>query len=456
MPRDLQKGKIKEAIKFLNEEQHFEPMDNATFAEFSAELRKAANEGNPYTHIHILAHGSLIFDHKKPSNFEYGIAFKSDTPLEEPYKATSAEEIKSLFESLDNDHLPYMVNYMVCDGANFTNGVKPNKNPIQATFDAGVPMVLGSQFPLSMPGADYFTKRFYKALFRGVDVRKILGDVRTGLYKKSDDFGFDWVSLVAYLDLPKNYEFELLKNKTNIQLNVLNHYRDKGLNDSESKDDFIALKANVSRTLDTLNEEVIALQGDSRNEELFLEYCGLLASGYKRLAYIEHVESGALNSDTTDEQIKFLKKARTQYQMASNQNLSHHWSSVQYLSLQMVLTGKFTDEDLDLWHATRLAAETAVNNNSEEYWAFGTLMELLLLNPHPATNDAERLIAYANALVNTAGNVEIKGTDPLQSTYEQLKKYREWWNAPAFKIPQKLLAKNMDLLQKAIAIVWTE
>ena len=90
---------------------------------------------------------------------KFGIAFYSEEPLDQPYKATSAQEIRSLFEQLKAENLPYMVNYMICDGANFSNGIKPDRNPVQATFSAGVPIVLGSQFPLSMNGSNIITER---------------------------------------------------------------------------------------------------------------------------------------------------------------------------------------------------------------------------------------------------------------------------------------------------------
>ena len=454
MPHDKHEFWIKKALKHFNPDESFEQMDNPTFEEFKAEVERAAKSDKPYTHIHLLAHGALIFDRKRPSNFEYGIAFRSDAPLDEEYKATSAAELKALFDELEDKHLPYVVNYMICDGANFTNGTKPNKNPVQATFSSGVPVVIGSQFPLTMDGSIYITKELYKRMFQGDDLREILGDIRTGLYAKPDKYAHDWVSLVTYMDVPRNYEYDLLDNKTKRQLRILNSYRDNQNTSGMSRDDFIALKVKVGKSMESLHEDVMELNDDGQKEKLFLEYSGLLASSFKRLAEIEFNEAIELKEDTSKRQLEHLANSRTHYKNAANQNLSHHWTAVQYLSLQTVLEGNLDEMDTDLWYAARLAALAEIKKNPKEYWAYGTLIELLFISPDPKESFITQIIDYANKLVEKSK--EAKKIEPLISTTFQLKRYKNWWKSPPYKIPENLLIMNAKLLDEVLDIIRPE
>jgi hypothetical protein len=142
---------IRYAMRHWDPENHLTVLSNPTFEIFKDTVLQACEDGRPFTHIHLLAHGSLLFDHAHPANFEYGIAFYSSDKLDQPYKPIAAQQLREFFESMDT--LPYMVNYMICDSANFTNGLKPDRNPVQSSFNTGIPVVIGSQFPLSVKGS---------------------------------------------------------------------------------------------------------------------------------------------------------------------------------------------------------------------------------------------------------------------------------------------------------------
>lgn len=427
-------------------------LENPTFEEFKEEIYGASKTNNPYTHIHLLAHGSLIFDPKNPANYEYGIAFVQKE-TERPYEATPTKEIKELFENLNPLHLPFLVNYMICDAANFTNGIKPDRNPVQATFLAGVPIVLGSQFPLSQDGSNKITNLLYGPLFRGEDIRKLLGDIRTVLHKDQSRYGHDWISFVNYANLPENYEFQLLILKTKRQLSILNAIRDSGDKTMFTKDDFIGVKYQIQRSIKDLGSSVKRIESDQSKEKDFLEYAGLLGSAYKRLAEVEFEEGNVQGSDTLAKQLEYLEEAKTWYKKAAKKNRSHHWSIVQYLSLKTILDGGLDEDDMDYWYAARGASREEINKaKTKATWPYGTLIELSLLNEK--TTDAESkksMLEFVDSLVKNANKQGLE--EHIKSTRFQILRYMKWWNGPQFKISQNILAYDSELLNEICTLL---
>src|SRR5262249_26123196 len=152
---------------------------------------------------------------------------------------------------------------------------------------------------------------------------------------------------------------------------------------------------------------------------------GLLGSAEKRLAEL-HFEryrrghAGEWRQQAGDA----LRRARDWYRQGFQGNLSHHWTGVQYLSLEAALEGQIKDSDL--WHAAVAAARIAASN-PKEYWAQGSLMELYLLAPLAGQGSQED--AATAALTAMKLRVNNAGSDrfPLESTEHQLRRYRTWW-----------------------------
>ncbi len=445
---------LRYALRHWEVDKQLTISENPTFEEFKLLVSQASESKNPFTHIHVLAHGSLIFDPKRPSDFEYGIAFRSDEPLETPYRATPTKDIKALFSTLPN--LPHMVNYMVCDGANFTNGAKPDKNPVQATFEAGVPVVLGSQFPLSMKGSNLITKELYKNLFRGDDIRTILGSIRTQLFSNFPKDQHDWISLVSYLDLPNDYDFQRLLLKLEFQLAILNSIRNQvGVDDAEEvpdKDDFIRAQMEIERSIADLREQLVEIEHEKAHEAAFLENSGLLGSAYKRLAETFYEESRILKVDTVDKQKTYLREAKVWYKKAAHRNLSHHWSIVQYISLSTVLDGGLPDGESDYWNTARLAVHTEIEldkaKEKKSVWPYGTLLELYLLSPAQTQSSKKDIEKCMELLVS---NAKASGkTQAIDSTRFQLQRYLKWWGDNDFKIPKDFFVGNKEFLESII------
>ncbi|TMM58032.1 CHAT domain-containing protein [Maribacter algarum] len=426
-------------------------LENPTFLEFKNKILEEGENNKPYTHIHLLAHGLLRIDRNNPGDFEYGIAFNTEIDDPENYKSTSAVEIKSIFEDLSPKNLPYLVNYMICDGANFTNGVLPDKNPLQVTFNVGVPIVIGSQFPLSMDGSNMISKILYNRLFRGDDIREILMEIRTNLYNnKPHQDSHDWISLVTYVNLPITYQYELLNHKTKCQLSILNSIRDGKNKGVLSEDDFIKVKFQINESIRDLGLEANKIEEEKSQEKEFLEYAGLMGSSYKRLAEVEFMEGNFQSSDTWDKQLEYLREAKKWYKKAADCNRSHHWSIVQYLSLKTILLGALDEDDMDYWYAARGAAREEINKaKTSVTWPYGTLIELYLLARPTSNEKGEKdILDFAHKLMT---NAKKQGkNEHINSTIVQIERYLKWWAGPNFKIPKVCLADKSPFLNELI------
>ena len=319
-------------------------MEEPTFEEFVAVLKDRDKPGKFFTHIHILAHGGLILDATKPYDFEFGIVFGKAGALPTP-----TELIKDLWAGVSNK--PFLVNYMICDGANFSNPMTSDKNPVQVTHKAGIPLVLGSQFPLSMPGSTVITKRLYSALFRGIDIREILYDIRIALFDLGPGM-HDWISLVSYIRLPEGYNEYLFQASLRLLASELKYIRlqtEEYLNKNGINEDaFLTNRRLLLDSITLLEDKMKQIRGNKKYEREELENLGLLGSAYKRMAELYFIKmkiNGQKTLEEITEQRNFLIKALGFYKQACDKNLSHHWSIVQYLSLDIVLNGKVTFPD---------------------------------------------------------------------------------------------------------------
>src|SRR4030095_7868008 len=226
----------------------FKLLEEPTFETVAAELKQNDKPGKQFTHVHILAHGDLIQDRNKPHNFEFGIKFGNRETAPTP-----TQSIKELFEALETK--PFVVNYMICDGANFSNPMKPDKNPVQVTHRAGVPIVLGSQYPLSMNGSTVITSMLYSSLFDGKDIREILSDIRQELFKKKEEH-HDWISLVSYVRLPEGYDDYLYKAGLYCEMQNLKFSKSQADSYLDKKmindDEFITIITRLTKSINSL------------------------------------------------------------------------------------------------------------------------------------------------------------------------------------------------------------
>ena len=79
---------------------------------------------------------------------------------------------------------------------------------LEACREAGIPLVVGSQFPLSYDASVLMVQILYTGLLNGGDPRRLLNDLRRQL-KSRVPSTHDWASIVAYASLPDNLKSQL-------------------------------------------------------------------------------------------------------------------------------------------------------------------------------------------------------------------------------------------------------
>jgi hypothetical protein len=427
----------------------FKVLEEPTFEVLAEELKRNDIPEKQFTHVHFLAHGALIQDKNKPYNYEFGIMFgKGEAP------PTPTQSIKELFESLKIK--PFVVNYMICDGANFSNPLKPDKNPVQVTHKAGVPVVLGSQYPLSMKGSVSITNKLYSSLFDGNDIREILTDIRQELFKRREEH-HDWISLVSYVRLPEGYDDYLYKAALYCEMQNLRSAKSKTDLFLDKKhiddDEFITMVTRLSRSIESLEKKLKEIEDNPKYQEESLENLGLLGSAYKRLAELyflkERMEPNSSPDEKPEDQKSLLQTSLKYYKRACDKNLSHHWSLVQFLSLDVILNGQISD--MGYWHAARTSIKNSLLHNPGDGWSYGSLVELFLLNLTGSESDnKEEILSSTKSLIKIAK--EQKNNFLLESTYSQINRYKTWWVPKnGFQIDNSIHAANTFFLDLILA-----
>ncbi len=286
----------------------------------------------------------------------------------------------------------------------------------------GVPVVVASQLPLTMAGSVVLTESFYRPLLSGQDVRAALHEARVSL-REAEKTRYDWVGLVGYVSLPEGYADHLMEVGLKCELAMLNTARKKAEAVLEQGADASQLEpieelvrdriAALTSRRETLPRELTALRA---------ECSGLLASAYKRLSELQFrrgVGSGPRDRELLVESRRNLEESLQHYKEEYESNLSHHWTGVQRLALDGVLTGGIGEPE---WTAVGLAAKFALAGPAPDCWAYGTLAELQLL---ARLAGKERRLDEASEALQQLKNAHLEYG--VESTRYQLDKYVSWW-----------------------------
>jgi hypothetical protein len=286
---------------------------------------------------------------------------------------------------------------------------------------SGLPVVVASQLPLTVPGSTILVRRFYHDVMGGLDVRTALHGARVALYENREQAGHDWVSLVAYVELREGYADFLQEIRLKSQLVALENLRDRaevaaaeGATAAELTDIRAALKQRI--------EHLQKLSSETMGVAALDEARGLLGSAEKRLAELSfhHFK----DEESQRESRAALERARDWYRCAFEADPSRHWSGAQYLALDAVLTGKV---DADDWKTAYRAAEVD-RRRPNEYWAQGSLAELALLDQFVQRGTDLSAEAYLIEMkARIAAMNEVPLYNPLDATRMQLRRYADWW-----------------------------
>ncbi|NJL29193.1 MAG: CHAT domain-containing protein, partial [Thermoanaerobaculia bacterium] len=352
-----------------------------------------------FTHIHVLAHG--MEDRRREGNpFGLALAASRDASSTDVVSgarfATAIRPLKS-----KTAHPPAIVTVASCDSDNKESMVIYNVASFaHELHQAGVPVVVASQFPLSKAGSVRVAELLYERLLWGDDPRKVFHDLRRQLYSLHAQDAHDWASLVVYANLPidlasqlEDTRYEQAKAAINAALNAL----DREIAGFDNTPDTGGEKAAaLNRTMETLLERADAAAAKMPTEGAYeTEGLGMKASTEKRKAQMRFQLALKLQSaqhldrarSELGESLEVLVAARSLYWQAARQNMiqadrplkrkrSLHWVMVQQLSLEAVLGESLTDAHRDCWSAARTSAlaDLEGGDRSLRAWAHGSLL----------------------------------------------------------------------------------
>lgn len=429
---------------------------NASLHELSQKIYGAASQGKPYTHVHILAHGSSI---NTASGFEFRLAMAGRHDPAETELHDGSEIIKSL---VPPTNCPTVISLCACDSGNIGNSISQSGSLIQQLHEAGVPCVLGSQFPFSKDGSVTMVRTLFKELIEGCDPRESLHHARVVL-KETHPETHDWASLVCYARFPDDFDQQLQDVNLKLtfhKMKVINKWADHlfkfksqipveklAIASSDLEDGFIKAIGKLSSYLHADNHKASLLS----TSELRSEHFGLLASAYKRQA--EHAfRSIELQPDKRETLLtksrESLEKALEFYKCGFDENVNSHWNGVQFLSLKLILRGSFDENDADVFHVVRHVASRD-KRQEQRGWILGTLAELSFLTPFLSRDvQTERItVALEKATALTKELAALQDCSyEKESTARQFERYIYWW-------PQMLPETYPARLSKLVAKV---
>lgn len=171
------------------------------------QISEAIKQGG-FTHLHILAHG---VEHQEGYDQRFGLALHDDRDPARPDYVSASRLVTAVrpFKGRDSGLAdPAVVTLASCYGAGQGSVVGAGSSIAHALHEAGVPLVVSSQFPLSFAGSVVMVEQLYQGMLWGKDPRTLVNDLRRQL-KLQISKTHDWASLVTYAALPVKIDRQL-------------------------------------------------------------------------------------------------------------------------------------------------------------------------------------------------------------------------------------------------------
>ena len=437
-----------------------------------------------FTHIHLLAHGIEWTDNY---DVRYGVALHDpidpDGGLDRVSGARLAGAIRPVRQRYpQNLTCPSVVTVASCSSGNVGSVAGAGASIAHALQEAGIPLVIGSQFPLSFPASVLMVEALYGGLLWGQDPRVLVSDLRRQLHARFPE-SHDWASIVAYASLPPEFENRIgsvhLKRVMDHINTAMSHadevtrrvtrFRREGQQPGSTVADPERLLAPARDRMDRARARLERLLQQETGQQA--EVFGLLASTEKRQAAILYTlseSSYVAQENRSRDRLasrRLLDRARDHYWQSFLLDRTRSWAIVQYLSLDLVIRHWRSDvaggtvglsatagaaptlrttaatepterDPVNLW---RLAQILSIQDLSSKQataveWALGDLIELYVLAPflqlHDVSNKGEagaKASDYARELVAKAG----ADSFAVYSTRRQMLRYVDWYTKEA-------------------------
>jgi CHAT domain len=398
-----------------------------------------------FTHVHILAHGA---PNPRSAGRQFGIELHGANPGE-PH-VVSGEQFATALRRDGGGHGPSVVTVAACDGAHVAEVMHTGASFLYDLHRSGIPLVIGSQFPLSKEGSGDLCEKLYRGFLRGEDPRSTLADLRLRLHSRYAERNHDWASLVAYAVFPSDLE-DKLKELRHLQgrraLNVAIDYMDREVRLLLEKHGFqeggtqtkppppaptpamleetkLVMQRLVQRVTEAAT--LVPMTGPFRIDGL-----GLIGAHKKRLAH------ALFRAHDYEQSLECLEECQRLYASAFDEGVRYddsdeavvmaplHWALTQQLSVQLVL-GLPDQPDLLATARTIALSDIDRGRGAAEVWSITTLLELdLILAWRDAGKTAQALAdvrAWSGRLLRSRQNAHA-----VYSTRRQLLRYVEWW-----------------------------
>ena len=442
------------------------------------EIERCCASGD-FTHVHILAHGV-----ERRENFDtrFFLALHKTRNADGTDYISGERLATALRASRRPDGIglarPVLVTLASCNSADGGSVAGAGSSIAHALHEAGIPMVVAGQFPLSFEGSVRLLEVLYEGVLWGADPRQLLHDVRRRLYAQFPD-RHDWASVTAYASLPANFEGQLSRVMITRAIDSVNasmNHADEATRRLSSR---ITTRSGQSPQATSSESEIHNLLVNARRKmteaKKYLERLvnllpherptiyGYLASTEKRqaealysTAKIPEMYSGQtkeygpeISAKDKADSMQLLQIAREHYWTTFMLDRERSWAVVQYLSLTVVLSrardaayvqsvaqeSARPERDLgSLWSLARLLSLYDLHSRDRKraLWAYGNLVELDLLSlamppdpRFPAPAEAERrALEYTNGLLDTAPRDSFN----VYSMWRQIVRYLEWYN----------------------------
>jgi hypothetical protein len=443
----------------------------------SLEAIEAACAATAFTHVHILAHGCELRD---GYDTRFGLMLHRAGDPGGAADVVSGERLASALRTTCRGERsarlggPAVVTLASCNSGAVGSVAGVGGSIAHALHQAGIPLVVASQFPLSFGGSVRMVEALYAGLLWGEDPRGLLVDLRRQLHAEFPT-SHDWASLTAYSSLPADFEAQLATAQIQRAMTSIDVALDQAdgvvaqlpptaplapLQPPTQAHGRAAAAAAAAPAVErTSGEQMIALDDAlarvrrakqrlqatmDRHDDQRTRILGLLASTEKREAALAHQRClrsrKAADRDAQRTAMwAALMRARALYFKCYERERVPYWTT-QYLSLTVVLqAGGRLPADAQspgrdiaaLWNLAEVQAlhDLGGIGPNERSWALGNLIELYLLAPAisglPRRTPGWAALAASHARLLTEGAAE--GAFEVFSTRRQVQRYLDWY-----------------------------
>ena len=406
--------------------------------------------------MHVLAHGLARHD---GFDLRFGIALHDEADPDGEPDVVSGDRLASALRPLarpgrDGFARPMVVTLASCNSGNGGSVVGAGASVAHALQEAGIPLVVAGQFPLTFEGSVELVETLYDGLLWGADPRSLLMDLRRRMHVLQPR-SHDWAALTAYASLPVDFDdqlCDLVIGRARTALEVAMDHADRVLLDATRVHGRTPTEAMMKRARDRIDRPWSTMSTlVERIPKRRFELLGLLASLCKRRAEIELAASMMFQTGDADllrdDCRALLEQSRDHYLACFRERRDTSWALVQYLSLALVLELPSTPGDDEppslpsqrqaqlqrLWAlAWSLSLEDLDDDEDERAgWALGNFIELpllaRLLRRAPdagALSWDDEAAKWVDELVSRGDGFSFQ----IYSTRRQLERYAHWFS----------------------------